>query len=183
MLTTGGWAHPVGLRGKYIHETGLLRPGMGEEEPADLASLAAKIERLEAALDRMRQPYARLLDQLERMQEIAASYFRLLDLLERYGSLSPELAVPGLQNPISREIVKVLFEGGGRNISQITEALRVRRGSASRRIVRERLQSLERDGVVVSHGGSRGKVYGISPGTVRRWAQILGLVLPASAEE
>ncbi|MFQ5986460.1 MAG: transcriptional regulator, partial [Thermoplasmata archaeon] len=64
--------------------------------------------------------------------------------------------------------------------SQITEAVRKLRGKASRRIVRERLQTLESRGVVVVSTQSRGKVYDVSEETVRRWSKVLGLIGPES---
>ncbi len=152
----------------------------GEEKKAQLEDLASKIEQLEGAIHLLRKPYGELLGHLDRLQEIARSYFRLLDLLERYGSLSPDMAIPELKDPISRDIVKALFEKGGRNISQIAEAVRKLRGKSSRRIIRERLQTLESKGVVVATTQSRGKVYDVSDKTVRHWARILGLVGPES---
>lgn len=152
-----------------------------EEEGVDLADLAAKIERLERAVDRLRKPYAQLVGYLDRLQAIARSYFRLLELLNRYGALSPDMAIPGLKDPISRDIVRILFERGDRNITQVTEALRARRGSASRQIVRERLRDLEEGGILVSERTSRGRTYAVSEETVRRWSQILGLAIPQEA--
>ncbi len=93
------------------------------------------------------------------------------------------MAIHELKDPITRDIVKVLFEKGGRNISQITESVRNLRGKASRRIVRERLQNLESKGVVVATTQSRGKVYDVSDETARRWSKVLGLVAPDSGEE
>ena len=104
-----------------------------KENQAQLEDLASKIEQLEGTINLLRKPYGELLGHLDRLQEIARSYFRLLDLLQRYGSLSPDMAIPELKDPISRDIVKVLFDKGGRNISQITEAVRQERGKASRR--------------------------------------------------
>ncbi len=132
---------------------------------------------------RLSQPYSQLVGYLDRLQEISRSYFRLLDLLQRYGSLSPDMAIPEVKDPISREIVNVLFERGDRNISQIAQALRARRGTASRRIVRERLKTLEERGVVRSSRGSRGKVYDVTEETVRRWSRVLGLVAPDADEK
>jgi DNA-binding transcriptional ArsR family regulator len=154
-----------------------------EDEKAQLQDLASKIEQLEGTVNLLRKPYAELLGHLDRLQEIARSYFRLLDLLQRYGSLSPDMAIPELKDPISRDIVKVLFDKGGRNISQITDAVRNLRGKASRRIVRERLQALETKGVVVATKQSRGKVYDVSEETVRRWSKVLGLMTPAGEAE
>ncbi|MFQ6012902.1 MAG: hypothetical protein ACE5LS_04590 [Thermoplasmata archaeon] len=147
-----------------------------EREKEKLEDLASKIARLEGTVDRLREPYGELLDHLKRLQEIARSYFRLLDLLQRYGSVSPEMAIPALKDPIARDIVKVLFEKSGRNISQVTEGVRKLRGKASRRIVRERLQTLEAEGIVVAVAKSRGRVYDVSDETIRRWASVLGLV-------
>ncbi len=155
---------------------------MVEDEEVDLEALAQRMEQLEKAIDRLSEPYGQLVGYMGRLQEISRSYFRLLDLLQRYGSLSPEMAIPEIKDPISKEIVQVLFEKGGRNISQIAEALRARRGTASRRIVRERLKTLESRGVVVSSGGSRGNVYDISEATVHRWSEVLGLVAPSKEE-
>ncbi len=157
---------------------------MGEdEERVDLEDLALRMEQLEKAIERLSQPYGQLVGYLDRLQEISRSYFRLLDLLQRYGSVSPDMAIPEIKDPISREIVSVLFEKGGRNISQIAQTLRARRGTASRRIVRERLKALEEGGVVYSSPGSRGKVYDVTDETVRRWSQVLGLISPASEEK
>ncbi|MCJ2519831.1 MAG: winged helix-turn-helix domain-containing protein [Candidatus Thermoplasmatota archaeon] len=154
-----------------------------DEEKVDLEALASRMGQLEQAMDRLSQPYAQLVGYLDRLQEISRSYFRLLDLLQRYGSLSPEMAIPEIKDPISRDIVRVLFEKGGRNISQIAAGLRARRGTASRRIVRERLMLLEEKGVVVSSRESRGRVYDVSDETVRRWSQVLGLIAPGSEGE
>ncbi len=154
-----------------------------DEEEVDLEALASRMGQLEQAMDRLSQPYAQLVGYLDRLQEISISYFRLLDLLQRYGSLSPEMAIPEIKDPISRDIVRVLFEKGGRNISQIAAALRARRGTASRRIVRERLKLLEEKGVVVSSRESRGQVYDVSDETVRKWSQVLGLIAPGSEGE
>ncbi len=153
-----------------------------EKEKVDIEELASRMGQLEKAMDRLSAPYTQLVGYLDRLQEISRSYFRLLDLLQRYGSLSPDMAIPEIKDPISKEIVKALFEKGGRNISQITEALRARRGTASRRIVRERLKVLEERGVVVSSKGSRGNVYDVSEATVRRWSEVLGLMAPREEE-
>src|SRR2546422_328811 len=83
--------------------------------------------------------------------------------------------LPGLKDPISKEIVKALFEKGDRNISQITEAVKARRGTASRRIVRDRLEAMERDGVVVASGPGKVRTFSVSQAVVDKWSQVLGL--------
>ena len=54
---------------------------------------------------------------------------------------------------ISRHIIEALAEGGPMNISELTRAVRARRGRASRRIIRERLQRLLGMGLVVEVEG------------------------------
>ena len=58
------------------------------------------------------------------------------------------------KDEISRLIVQSLAMKGQLNISQIERAVRAVRGTASRRIVRERLKSLQENGVVRQAVGS-----------------------------
>ena len=70
----------------------------------------------------------------------------------------------------------VLFDRTGLNVSEITDQLRERRGSASRTIVRERLQSLVADGIVNVADGPHGvSIYSISEEVADRWYRMLGL--------
>lgn len=55
-------------------------------------------------------------------------------------------------DPISVDIVKILSVCEALTVSEVTRRLRELRGSASRRIVRERLRILEREGVVINKG-------------------------------
>lgn len=55
-------------------------------------------------------------------------------------------------DPISMDIVKILSICEGYSTSEITRRLRDLRGSASRRVVRERLRILEEKGIVVNKG-------------------------------
>jgi predicted transcriptional regulator len=79
--------------------------------------------------------------------------------------------------------VKVLFERDGQNISQITEKLKDMRGTASRRIVRERLKGLEEKGVVRSKGSSRSKEYWLTEQYIDKWYDLLGLGVGKGRQE
>ncbi len=151
---------------------------MAEEEKdlqSQMKELSEKMEGVEESLRLVAEPYSRLLEYIERFQKISSSYFRLLDLYQRYGAISPDLLIPGVKDSISRDIVKILFERDGQNISQISEKLRDMRGTSSRRIVRERLRMLEEKGVVRAKGSSRSKDYWLTEEYVRKWYELLGL--------
>ncbi len=148
---------------------------MGDEDlRKEIKELRDQMEVLSAAFDRIAKPYGQLFDYLDRFQGIARSYFRVLDLYEKFGAVSPEIVIPGLKDPMSKEIVKALFERGDRNISQITDAVKARRGTASRRIVRDRLEALVADGTVVASGAGKIRTFAIAPAVVEKWSQVLG---------
>jgi DNA-binding transcriptional ArsR family regulator len=152
---------------------------MGEEEDEDirkeLKEISDKIDKLEETLAKISTPYSDLVSYLAQFQNISKGYFKLMDLYEKHGSLSPEMIIPGLKDPISKDIVIILFNKKEQNISQIAEELKKRRGTASRRIVREKLKVLEEQDVVVCEEGTKTKKYSISPEVVEKWSQLLSL--------
>jgi DNA-binding transcriptional ArsR family regulator len=143
------------------------RPEGDEDLKEEVRKLGARIGELELLLSQLREPFGQL-------QDISRSYFRLIELYMRFGEVSPDAAIPGLKDPISKEIVSALFQRGGQNISEITDAVRHRRGSASRRIVRERLAELEKDGIVRSERLRKTAEYHVSDEVVRKWSEMLG---------
>ena len=146
-----------------------------EDLQKQIKALAEKMESVEDSMSKVTVPYSQLVEYVERFQKISNSYFKMLGLYQRYGAISPDLLIPGVKDPISRDIVKVLFERDGQNISQITDKLKDKRGSSSRRIVRERLRSLEERGVVNSKGSSRSKEYWLTSEYIDKWFDLLGL--------
>src|SRR3990172_495463 len=118
---------------------GMGRAMAGEDIRKDLRELREQIEAPREAFPRVPRPSSELGGYLERLQDLSRGYLRIMDLVQRYGGVSPDLAVPGVKDDISRHIVAALMDRGERNISQITDAVKGRRGTASRRIVRERL--------------------------------------------
>ncbi|MHA1223663.1 MAG: hypothetical protein ACTSSG_09345 [Candidatus Heimdallarchaeaceae archaeon] len=76
-------------------------------------------------------------------------------ILEKHPSLK--------YDDISKNIVAVLERKGNLNISQLTEALRKERGSASRRIVRERVNKLIEKGIVREIGEGYGRQIELIP--------------------
>ena len=142
----------------------------------EIKELSEKVTELEQALRTATRPIGDLMSQLEGMNRIAGNYFRLLELYHRKGSISPEAVLPEVKDPISIEIVKVLFDKADLNVSEIADQLRERRGSASRTIVRERLQQLVAEGIVNVNEGPHGvTLYSISEEVADRWYRMLGL--------
>jgi len=146
-----------------------------EDLQKQIKALAEKMESVEDSMAKVAMPYSQLVEYIEKFQKISNSYFKMLGLYQRYGAISPDLLIPGVKDSMSRDIVKVLFERDGQNISQITEHLKDKRGTSSRRIVRERLKSLEEKGVVKSKGSPRSKEYWLTSEYIDRWYDLLGL--------
>ncbi len=141
----------------------------------DVRELRKQVDALREALSMVAQPYREIAAYMDQLQNITRSYFRLLDLYAKHGGVTPDVVVPGLKDDISKAILTSLFEKSDRNISQITEAVKGKRGTASRRIVRERLQELVKQGVVVESAASRGRTYRVSEEVAAKWSQVLGL--------
>lgn len=141
----------------------------------EIRELRAQIEALRTALSDVARPYTELMAYVGRLQDASRGYFRILDLYAKYGKLSPDLVIPGLKDDISRHIVVALFDRPDRNISQITEAVKGNRGTASRRIVRERLEDLERQGIVVATPDSRTRTFRVAEAVAEKWSQVLGV--------
>ena len=141
----------------------------------ELRDLRDQIEALRSALSDAARPYTELMSYVERLQDFSRGYFRLLDLYAKYGKVSPDLVIPGLKDDISRHIVVALFDKPDRNISQITEAVKGKRGTASRRIVRARLADLKEQGIVEATPGSRRRTFRIADVVAEKWSQVLGV--------
>jgi len=146
-----------------------------EDQGKKIDELTHKVEDLESALREVARPYAELAAQLSQFQETVQKYFRLMDLYQKFGSISIETILPEVKDPISKDIVKLLLDKPNLNISEITDQLRDRRGSASRRIVRDRLNELVEMKVLVERTGTKEKDYAVADHVVKKWSQVLGL--------
>ncbi len=129
---------------------------------------------VEERLRRLEELLAEALQRLERLEELLGSMSEEASVAAR---LAVAFSMPAMRaveaarrvietyrfvsDPISRAIVEVLADCKPRSISEITRLVRELRGSASRRIVRERLQLLEERGVVVSEDRGNRKLYSL----------------------
>lgn len=143
----------------------VLMPFVKDDE-----NILERLERIESILKKyMNDEY------IQYVRKILASYFRLINLYLEEGRISPALIFPELKDSISREIVEILFVEGPLNTSRITEKLKNRRGSSSRRIVRERLRNLMEKGIVDCVEKKNEKEYMVSESAMVRWLKVLGI--------
>jgi transcription initiation factor IIE alpha subunit len=147
----------------------------GTDESKKIEELTERISQLEDAIRQVSVPYAELVTQLANFQETVGKYFRLMDLYQRYGVVSIDTILPEVKDPISKDILRILLDRPGLNISQLTDELKSRRGSSSRRIVRDKLRELGEMKLVVEESGRNEKSYRVSEEVVRKWSQVLGL--------
>jgi len=101
-------------------------------------------------------------------------YLGLMELYQKHGSISIDVILPEVRDPISKVILKILLEMDGMNISRITEELRARTGSASRRIVRGRLAQTVEEGLLIENRDGRSKSYEISSAVISKSSRVLG---------
>jgi DNA-binding transcriptional ArsR family regulator len=146
-----------------------------EDKDRKIEELSERISSLEAALREVTRPYAQLVEQLGQFQSMVGKYFRLLDLYQRHGAISVDTIFPEVRDPMSRELLRILMERPGLNISQVSEELRTRTGSSSRRIVRSRLDGLVKNGLLVEEGSTKSRTFRVSDRVVRKWSEVLGL--------
>jgi DNA-binding transcriptional ArsR family regulator len=159
----------------------MAKEAQREDIQGQIRELSQKMDSVEDSLAKVVGPYSQLLEYIQRFQKISSSYFKMLGLYQRYGAISPDLLIPGVKDPISRDIVKALFERDGQNISQIADKLKDMRGTSSRRIVRERLKELEAKGVVKAKGSPKSRDYWLTEEYVDKWYRLLGLA-PETAQ-
>lgn len=146
-----------------------------EELKQQLKEMNEKMSNLEYALGEITRPYGNLMENMERLRSITEGYFRIIDLYRKHGKVSPDLLLPEVKDPISREIVNILFEKPDLNVSQIAEILKERRGTASRKTVRDKLAFLEEIGAIIVLDDKKIKRYAVSDDMQERWLKVLGL--------
>ena len=133
----------------------------------EIKQLNKRINDLEKMLSKMMEP-------LQNITKTTRNYMRIIGLLLEHGGITPDLILPEIKDPISREIVRVLLDKTDQNISQITELVRVKRGTASRRIIRDKIKELEEKNIVQKRQIGSLYVYSITEKVIKKWSQMLG---------
>jgi DNA-binding HxlR family transcriptional regulator len=136
--------------------------------------LAKEVKELNKRISELEKMLSNLTKPLQKVSKTTQNYLRLTGLLLDHGGLTPDMILPEIKDPISKEIVRVMIERTDQNISEITELVRTKRGTASRRIIRDRINDLEDKNIVKkSQKGSR-YVYNLTDKVIKKWSQMLG---------
>lgn len=140
---------------------------MSEEQ--DVKKLSEEVKTLKKVLDE-------LMTSFEIVSRLAENYLRLINIYAQYGGLGIDVVVPKIRNdPIAREIVRILFDLKSANISQITQELKRRRGKASRNTVREKIHHLIDLNVVEEVDDKKGKAYALRKEVLNKWFDLIGI--------
>ena len=135
----------------------------------ELKALNQRIDELETILKKIVEPF-------QEMRKSTTNYFRIVGLLLEHGGLTPDTLFSEIKDPIEKTIIQVLAQKRELNISQITENVRSRRGTASRRIIREKLRNLEKEHMIESHQQGSRVLYCLTDEVIKKWSQVLGLI-------
>ena len=130
--------------------------GMSDQGVSDrLAEVSEKLDTIMKRLDVLetmvleKPEYAEMASSLRLLRLGVRLYDEPIKVLSRMKLAERYIKQPKIRkDEISRCIVQALALRGPLNISGITREVAAMRGTASRRIIRSRLQSLERDGIV-----------------------------------
>ena len=140
-------------------------------------NLADEVKELNRRIAELEKMLSMILAPLQNAGKTTQNYLRLTGLLLDHGGLTPDLILPEVKDPISREIVQVLMNKSEQNVSEITELVRSKRGTASRRIIREKIQELMGKNVIQSKQMGSRTVYGLTESVIKKWSQMLGFTL------
>jgi len=134
----------------------------------EIRKLNNRISELEKMLSTMMQPFRKI-------QDTTSNYMRIIRLLLEHGGITPDLVIPEIKDPISKEIIQVLMDRKEQNISQITELVRNKRGTASRRIIREKINELIEKKLIIKQQKGQLYVYSLSEEVIIKWSRLLGI--------
>ena len=136
--------------------------------------LADEVKELNKRISELEKMLSTLIKPLQDASGVTQNYMRIIGLLLDRGGLTPDMILLDVKDPISKDIVRVLLERPEQNISHITELVRSKRGTASRRIIREKLQYLNEKNIVQKSQKGSLLVYSLTEEVVKKWSQMLG---------
>jgi len=136
--------------------------------------LAKEVKELNKRINELEKMLSVVIQPLRDVSNTTQNYMKITRLLLEHGGLTPDLVLPELKDVISQQIVRVLLDRNEQNISQITELVRSKRGTASRRIIREKLNELVKKDIVQKQQKESRYVYSLTEKVIKKWSQMLG---------
>ena len=136
--------------------------------------LAKEVKELNKRITELEKMLSVLIEPLREVGQTTQKYLKITRLLLDHGGLTPDVVIPEIKDDISREIVRALMERNDQNISQITELVKSNRGTASRRIIRDRLKELEKSEIVEKELKGKLYVYRLTEKVIKKWSKMLG---------
>ncbi len=136
--------------------------------------LTEEVKELNKRISELEKMLSAVITPLQDVSKVTQNYMRLISILIERGGLTPEMTIPELKDPISKDIVRALLEKPNQNISQIEELVRSKRGTASRRIIREKLHYLEEKNIIKKQLKKSLYVYSLDEKVIKKWSQLLG---------
>ena len=136
--------------------------------------LTQEVKELNKRINELEKMLSKIIEPMQDVGKITQNYIRIIGLLLDRGGLTPDMILPDVKDPISKDIVRVLLERPEQNISQITDLVRSKRGTASRRIIIEKLQNLEEKNIVQKYQKGSLHVYSLTEDVIKKWSQMLG---------
>lgn len=140
-----------------------------EELSKEIKALNERINELESMLRTVLQPF-------QEIGKTTSNYFRLIGLMLEHGGLTQDTLFSEIRDPIEKSIVQVLTQKKDLNISQITDHVRNKRGTASRRIIRNKIKNLQKKNIVESDQQGSRVVYRLTDEVIKKWSQVLGFM-------
>jgi len=138
-------------------------------------NLEQEVKELNKRISELEKMLSIIIEPLRQVSRTTQNYMRITGLLLDHGGLTPDMILPEIKDTISREIVRVLLDRPDQNISQITELVRSKRGTASRRIIRERIKELEEKGIIQNKIIGSRYVYSLTEKVIKKWSKMIGL--------
>jgi len=136
--------------------------------------LKKEIRELNNRITELENMLSNLVKPLRNASKTTQNYLKLTSLILDHGGLTPDLIIPEAKDPISKEIIRVLMDRKDQNISQITELVRNKRGTASRRIIRSKIKYLEEENIIEKKPKGKIYVYRLTNKVIKKWSQMLG---------
>ena len=136
--------------------------------------LSKEVNELNKRISELEKMLSTIIQPIRQVTSITQNYLRIVNILIEKGGLPPEVILTDVKDSISKEIIRTLMEKNEQNISEITERVRTKRGTSSRRIIRERLKTLEEKNLVQKTMKGQRYVYSLTEKVIKKWSQLLG---------